>query len=655
MFNKGMFVTGKEDNGYAYTTNQALMIVKDMGEEANQMIVTIIGYNPSVYGMSFKSYPVRINDFIEVTNVAEFVASHPDWEFNEDVEIVEAPKTAMNTTMTMPMSDEWKENMIRQIGDLLEEYDYGWTHHGVDVILKEWHKNKQWIEFFLSKHPNWDAERKMIVLSNEYNRSVNLPVARRAVDRIYRRWMRELSDKLTTEGKLFSNNDEDGYEYFSLGENGGFMLEDNAYETYMLINNIKSIFNMFEDNRNFANPLFIKHFNIFVESAKKICPGIFNEKFSAHKGEKNTKLFRRMCVELGLDKWVEMGYNGRRDVNMGFNHWYTIYADAINPAKVKQYTCISINPIDYLTMSFGNTWGSCHTIDKENKRGLDKTYSGCYSSGTLSYMLDGASIVMYTVSKSYDGKDYQLQPKIKRCMFHIGEDKIVQGRVYPDGRDGGDEGLSAQMRAVMQKIIADLFEYDNLWIVRKGSSACDRVTYSHGTHYKDYIEYGDGTVSYVKHANGSKNMEVIHIGHNPICPDCGCEHSTEEWITCEECREERCCDRCGSYIGRGDGIWTADGNIYCCEDCAREAGYVCCDNGEWHTIDNCIYDDYLDEYVYIGYCGDYIIIAHNGREYTFANSENADDYGFRYCTDGEWHMEDECEENEDGEYVYTAA
>lgn len=661
MFEIGDYITGNCSKIYAYTDNNALMVVTDIKNDYT-IKVKIIGHN-CYRNQLGKEYPVDIDKFIKV-DYKKFRTENYDWHYLDTEEfiadVIEAPVTAMDTSMTTIMSDEWKDNMVQQIGDLLDKYDYTWSYYGCDRILDVWHKNKQWIEYYLSKHPNWDDERKMIVLSNEYNRPVDPNMIEMAVKAIKCKWVSLTREAYINKNMLSESRTRDKGCYICFID--GFANYTDSKAIDGIVSHVIILFSYFSENVDFNDEDNVKEFNNSVKYIKSKIreedPIILSEKFKAHKGERATKLFRRFCKELGIDKWVDKlpVRDTGRFKDYGFNNWYTKYTDAINPIAVTQYTLISINPIDYLTMSFGNTWGSCHTIDKTNKRGLQNTFSGCYSSGTLSYMLDGASIIMYTVKEEYDGKDYQLEPKIKRCMFHIGEDKIVQGRVYPDGRDGGDVGLSAQMRAVMQKIISDLFGYNNLWVLKKGTSENYKITDSHGTNYRDYTEYDDCTVSYVKHENGSKNKKVIHIGHNPICPDCGCEHREEEWIVCENCREECSCPRCGGIIRRDEGITTADGERYCCDGCAEDAGYVLCGDDEWHYRDDCIYDDYTEEYEYVSHWNrEYIVtIEIDYNTYQFVSAEKAEEFGFRYCTDGEWHRESDCTETEDGDWIYDA-
>ena len=273
-------------------------------------------------------------------------------------------------------------------------------------------------------------------------------------------------------------------------------------------------------------------------------------------GQKFSRIINKLCTKVGIDK-VE-----------GYQQKFAKFGDDINELSIKRHTIISINPIDYLTMSFGNSWASCHTIDKLNDRNCPNSYSGQWSGGTLSYMLDGSTVVFYTVDKAYEGTDFELQNKVNRCMFNLGEDKLIQGRVYPQSNDG-DQTIYNEVRAIMQKTVSEMFNVNNLWILKQGTSACSDVTYSQGAHYRDYLHYSNCNVSYLKPDSGyEKNPKKIVIGHKGICPTCGEEHSSENYIICSNCvNNVKRCPHCGKVIRNDDHI-EIDGQVYC-SNCAK--------------------------------------------------------------------------------------
>ena len=298
----------------------------------------------------------------------------------------------------------------------------------------------------------------------------------------------------------------------------------------------------------------------------------------AREGQRTSRVVRKICKKTGFDKLPD------------FEHDYAKFADALNPLKVTRYTVISWNPVDYLSMSYGNSWSSCHTIDKCGwEVNTENSYEGMYSNGTMSYMLDGSSIVVYTISKDYKGNTWELEPKITRNMFHYEDGLLVQGRVYPQDSDGNRD-IYKIIREVIQRVFAECLEVPNLWYCRKGTGVCEDFTCSSGTHYRDYLYFEDCNVSFLgskeDYEEGKYNSSYVHIGHNPICPNCGTEHNEyANNIMCGGCIGILRCERCGCTVREEDAIIDVDtDNVYCDWDCAAwDEVRRCEDDWQFHS------------------------------------------------------------------------
>jgi hypothetical protein len=244
-----------------------------------------------------------------------------------------------------------------------------------------------------------------------------------------------------------------------------------------------------------------------------------------HKGQKLSKLINKIAKAIGIDTSRE------------YQQMYAKYSDACTPKTIKRYAVLSLNPIDYWTMSFGVNWQSCHTIDKENRRQIntDTNYHGMYSAGTESYMLDGTSAVFYIVDSTANRLHPELTPKISRCMFHMANDMLVQGRVYPQSNDDGDGSIYTMIRNIVQEMITTCLKTENTWKLQRGSDACEDVITSIGNHYRDYANFNTCTLSLLKHGDEVTRKTNMVVGHDAICPQCGEEHNSEECIECSDC------------------------------------------------------------------------------------------------------------------------
>ena len=402
----------------------------------------------------------------------------------------------------------------------------------------------------------------------------------------------------------------------------------------------------------------------FADACKKF-EDITNIRINGVVGKKVSKVIGAACRGMHLDEIVVMRTTASgREYDDGYNRRYMKFTDAVNPLTFKQKTVITTDIIAFLTCSFGHNWASCYTIDKRNKRCIDSNhnYHGCYSGGTTSYGNDETTFVLYTVNNEYDGDEPVMEEKLNRCFFSLGEGKLIQSRNYPDGRDGGDESLAAQFRAIVQKVVADCYDIPNRWIIKRGTEECSRVIDYAGAGYHDHVEYDDCNVSYWKGMDGNalKNEEYITIGAESICPSCGRWTAYEEAVVCYDCqqvavRKHTYCAECGCEIDLDYGDYhEIDGEYYCddcCFYCAYHDRYELGDDYEYIEDYGAVCEDALlycgdfhqdpltDEWFFEDNNGDAVYIDYNGQWY--ACEENAKDDGFVCCRDGEWRPEDE--------------
>lgn len=451
-----------------------------------------------------------------------------------------------------------RDYLRNNIRGLLAEYDYNYTDEAINDVIDEWEYNKTPLIEAFKKHPNYLDGKFMIAFDCDYERAVNPAAISNFMTWLINECVAPMCTTIPQE--IIQRREAEWCDYLP-----------------------KDIFDYLYYLGRGTTSTISKETEEIIN--KDLAP------LKVREGQKTNKVINKICNFLGYDKHPD------------YNREYAKFADALNPLKIKRHTVISINPLDYLTMSFGNSWASCHTIDKNNKRGMPDHYSGCYSSGTVSYMLDPSSIVLYTVDAAYDGNEYWTQPKINRQMFHWGQEKLVQGRLYPQCNDGcGD--VYRPYRNIMQEVISTIFDFPNLWDVKRGVSAACEYIESYGTHYKDYRNYDSCTISRIR---GSDNQNYLVVGHKPICFKCGESHDIEKSIVCD-CDIYRC-SRCGEELNEDSVIWIDDEPY--CRDCCHYCDY--CDtyhrmgNTYVDSVDMYVCDECLDEYFSrCDACGEYV-------------------------------------------------
>lgn len=444
----------------------------------------------------------------------------------------------------MIINENERKFLLDEMKKLLKEYDYTYTEIALNKIIDKWAEEKKNLIEAFKKHPKYLDGKFMIVFENEYKRDVDTV----AVD--------NFSYWLTTSKSLPLVKD-------YLPED--IVAKREAWCTYLpddLYNFLRRL------NQHGAGTKCLS-----VDTADKINSLVPSMK--AKKCEKTSRVINRLLTYIG--------YAHHPD----YNREYAKYADAINPLTQKRHFILSLNPLDYLTMSFGNSWSSCHTIDKQNKRRMENGYHGMYSSGTMSYMLDGTSIVTYVVDEKYKGTEFWTQPKVNRQMFHYGKGRLIQSRLYPQNSESDEY---TPYRNIVQEAIAMITEQPNLWTVKRGTEwTGTRNVNSKGTHYRDYTHFNSCTLSVMKGYDPYPSIaDKITVGARPICVNCGYEHEESESIQCCDQEEPTYCAACGSRID-GEIIWI-DGEPYC-RNCVHY-----CEECDSYTTQNTTYisDEFID-------------------------------------------------------------
>ena len=426
--------------------------------------------------------------------------------------------------------------LFNKIKETLDEFEHHSGEKGINAILDTWIGNKANLIKCFKKHPNYVTGKFMIAISNDYERTVDK--SGRAMYNFFS-WLVEY---VVGKSMFASNLPEDIKEQMTRDHT--FCLPTEMYRAICESDGILRIL-----NTTISSGQAYEINNVFPFAR-------------AREGQKTNKVIHKIFRYLRYDKHPD------------YNREYAKYADAMSPMTIKRHTVLSINPIDYLKMSFGNSWASCHTIDQKNKREMPNNYHGAYCSGTMSYMLDETSMVFYTVDASYEGDEFYDEPKITRQMFHWKRPILVQGRLYPQENDYNSDFVYSQYRSIVQKFLSEIYDFGNLWNIKKGTREASYWIFSAGTHYRDYENYDNCTLSVL--SGEEDNRKLMTVGHEPICVYCGRTHEHEDLLNC--CGEIKICADCGREIAtRRERVYEIDGKYYC-SDCVYQC-YYC---GNYH-------------------------------------------------------------------------
>lgn len=401
------------------------------------------------------------------------------------------------------------DKLVDDVMALLTKYGHRNSEHGVCVMMNEYFTNKKDLIELFKKSEHYIGDMRMMI-------DIELERENSAYD--IRKFCDEFPDSVKAKSVLLKFKDENGKkfeDYLRTGVKHITVKDLMKAETMAALKKATEQQTAFDSDgatkashevyHGFYSTIgrfrLINTSTISHEDAARM-----DEKYNVREGMKTSRAFNRVCAFYGIDKAKK------------YNKLFAEYADMVSGLKRKLKYFISVNPIDYLTMSFGVNWASCHTIDKENRRHMNNSYSGMYCAGTVSYMLDKTSIITFVhdhVPTNWeDGKIY-------RCMFHYGNNILVQGRVYPQGNDGRTDLYKVFRNYVQDELSSLIGLTDTVWRKKEDGNVYDNVD-SYGNHYRDYTNFNSCNVSYPRERSDSSG-NVIDIGHMGICPCCGRE------------------------------------------------------------------------------------------------------------------------------------
>ena len=288
-------------------------------------------------------------------------------------------------------------------------------------------------------------------------------------------------------------------------------------------------------------------------------------------GCKPTKPLAKIAAELGLTDMYEQ-----------FRIKLSTY---FNTRKITGDMCISIHPLDFMTMSDNDhSWKSCMSWQ-------DK---GCYRRGTVEMMNSAAVVVAYLDdhSSSLHFGDYKWNSKRWRSLFVINDDIITSVKGYPYQHEGMAKLVLDKLNELMGgKYNTPFSGYD----IRYNDDGYNYPYYFYTNHM--YNDFGT-TIHYAlfsdKFAANPRTEEFNYSG-NDVCMQCGQEdydyidpndydNANSDTLVCSDCLDLVRCANCGRYECR-DWMYETDEG-YICEDCYTNGEADAFDPDVTHYIDS---------------------------------------------------------------------
>jgi hypothetical protein len=313
----------------------------------------------------------------------------------------------------------------------------------------------------------------------------------------------------------------------------------------------------------------------------------------------------------------------------------------IQENKIEGQLCISIHPLDYLSVSENNAnWRSCHALDGE------------YRAGNLNYMADNCTAICYLRSPEDEvlgsfPDSIKWNSKKWRMLLFFSQDKrmLFASRQYPFHTDVGlkiildqllpESGLLKEEEPTnsfrkthwapwSNKRIGDICLEDGTTIVygdmiplgKEIISIHELIkTCSAPLFFNDLTQSSSYTPLYtykIRNEFGWKSVITVpeqtrfKIGENIKCLCCEKKDAVlSDSVYCIDCDLKyghsenddifTYCDRCGARITFEEAVTVGDDGENWCQDCFSEYGRECKACGGFYDISEFILDDDDDE------------------------------------------------------------
>lgn len=275
-----------------------------------------------------------------------------------------------------------------------------------------------------------------------------------------------------------------------------------------------------------------------------------------------------------------------------------------NQRKISGELCLSIHPLDYMTMSDNESgWKSCMSWKDE----------GCYCRGTVE-MMNSPYVVVGYLRDSHNTLDGCWNSKKWRSLFIVNRDMIQAVKAYPYASDE----LTTACLDEIKKYAEPYFGTEYTTEVKKFADGDIQLTSEEtiSVRYDTYTMYNDfGSLDYhlcypATHLTGS--YELNYSGEEE-CMCCGSLHEdfeNEGALSCVACSSARC-DYCGDYAQ--EDLINVEGD-FLCERCVEEHAF---------------YDEVADEYFYNEHCTELRVVCDDEqREQLMDGEHDSDCYSF---------------------------
>lgn len=259
-----------------------------------------------------------------------------------------------------------------------------------------------------------------------------------------------------------------------------------------------------------------------------------------------------------------------------------------NQRKIAGELCLSIHPLDYMTMSDNESgWKSCMSWKDE----------GCYCRGTVEMMNSPYVVVGYLKDSHNTLDDGCWNSKKWRSLFIVNRDMIQAVKSYPYESDELTTACLDEIKKYAEpyfgtEYTTDVKKFEDGAIQLNSEKTID-VKYDTYTMYNDF-----GSLNYhlcypATHLAETSNSYMLNYSGEEECMCCGSldeDFDNEGALSCMACSCHRC-DCCGEYTS--EELYEVEGD-FLCESCVENEAF---------------YDEVADGYFYNTHCTELRVVC----------------------------------------------
>lgn len=269
-----------------------------------------------------------------------------------------------------------------------------------------------------------------------------------------------------------------------------------------------------------------------------------------------------------------------QDIKDYYEQFRIAHSMCLNQKRFEGDLCLSIHPMDFMTMSENDSgWSSCMNWD-----------DGEYHLGTVECMNSPSIVVAYldNVNAPMDVCGYPWSNKMWRQLLCFNTAMLLGNKQYPYSSDVLQNEAMSWLKSLLENYSKEYHYSDKTYPIFNQTTNClpcgtIYINLSFNVMYNDI--YGTRN-AYLNFSSFEGHTNYIYkFGGYIICAQCGNiidgEDADPAQIYCPECLGSWRCEDCGEYQPEDANKYCVDG-LCICQDCYENHTLTCDCCGETH-------------------------------------------------------------------------